>query len=459
VVILGAGCAGLTAALAIARRGVEVLVLEREAVPGGLACGVTADGVYFDKGPHIIHSRDPRQIEELRALAGPQLREIQRSISIKYLGRYFRFPLAIGEVLRQLPRTTVLRAGLSFLWHRTVGKLRRPAQENTETVLVRSYGRTLYRIFFEDYITNVWGIPPRRFSPAFARTRIPRMNLRELLSRLALTRRAAAGQVDTEEFVEKVEGSLYTTVRGFAPVAERMVEAIEELGGQVLLNAPVTALSMEGTRAVAVEYRAGDQLHRVPCRGVINTLPLRVLAPLMAPECPPAVGQAAAGLSYRAMVFVGLVASRAPILPSALLYIRDQPFNRVSELGLLGFPEPISGGAALVAEITCDTSDAFWRDDDLATTAVIDGLVENELLRPEEVVASHVYRVEHGYPIYLLGYEQRLATVLDFFAASPNMESAGRQGRFAYVNMHIAMKMADEAVERLLAKLGLSGHE
>lgn len=453
VVVLGAGCAGLMAGLTASRRGLPVLVLEKEAQPGGLAVGVTVDGTYYDKGPHIFHSRDQRLVDEIRSLVGNELREIQRTISIKYFGRYFRFPLALGEVLGQLPRATVLRAGMSFLWHRTLGSLPRPPVETTETVLVRSYGRTLYRIFFEEYIRNVWGIPAGAFSPQFATTRIPRMSVLELLSRFAPGRGSTRAAVDTSQFVEKVEGTLYSTPRGFAPIAERMLEAIEALGGKVELGAEATRVRMQGGRAVEVEYRTREGSLTSPCHGLVNTLPLRVVTPLLDPQPSERIRQAAEGLGYRAMVFVGLVVRRSPVLPSALLYIRDQPFNRVSDLGQLGFPAPLAGGSAVVAEITCDPSDTIWRDQELAKKTVLEGLAANGLLSPDEVAEAHVYRAEHAYPIYRLGFEDKLEAILDFFGRSSNMETTGRQGCFAYVNMHIAMTMGAEAVQRLLDKL------
>jgi protoporphyrinogen oxidase len=65
----------------------------------------------------------------------------------------------------------------------------------------------------------------------------------------------------------------------------------------------------------------------------------------------------------------------------------------------------------------------------------------------------HVFRAQHSYPIYTLHYEDHLARLLEFFGALSNMETAGRQGRFAYINTHVAMKMGYEAADRLMAKL------
>lgn len=59
VVILGAGPAGLTAAYELSNLGVECVVLEQDAVVGGLARTVEYNGFRFDIGGHrfaVAHS-------------------------------------------------------------------------------------------------------------------------------------------------------------------------------------------------------------------------------------------------------------------------------------------------------------------------------------------------------------------------------------------------------------------
>ncbi|MHC8497508.1 MAG: FAD-dependent oxidoreductase, partial [Actinomycetes bacterium] len=62
VVVVGAGLAGLSAAMRLVGAGRRVTVLEREAVPGGRAGRLdvpTADGTYrFDTGPTVLTMPD-----------------------------------------------------------------------------------------------------------------------------------------------------------------------------------------------------------------------------------------------------------------------------------------------------------------------------------------------------------------------------------------------------------------
>ncbi|HVE64054.1 MAG TPA: phytoene desaturase family protein [Mycobacteriales bacterium] len=58
VVIVGAGLAGLSAALRLAGAGREVTVLERESVPGGRAGRLSDSGFEFDTGPTVLTMPD-----------------------------------------------------------------------------------------------------------------------------------------------------------------------------------------------------------------------------------------------------------------------------------------------------------------------------------------------------------------------------------------------------------------
>ncbi|MEO8106584.1 MAG: FAD-dependent oxidoreductase, partial [Actinomycetes bacterium] len=58
VVVIGAGFAGLSAALRLAGSGRSVTMLERAAVPGGRAGVISDAGYRFDNGPTVLTMPD-----------------------------------------------------------------------------------------------------------------------------------------------------------------------------------------------------------------------------------------------------------------------------------------------------------------------------------------------------------------------------------------------------------------
>jgi protoporphyrinogen oxidase len=438
----------------LTKRGYRVVLLERADHVGGLAGGVRLNSNTYEYGPHTFHTTDPEILNDITSLMGDALIPYNRTIKIKFLNDYFKFPLAIRDVLFKLPLPTVIHAGLSFVWHFVTGSIWRPRVETSETLLKRYYGNVLYELFFKTYITAVWGITPAEFSPSFARERIPRMNILEFLDKLRTHAQNRMGRVvKTEGFVEKVEGNLYTTPQGFSLITQRMADAVTQRGGHVELNADVTRIVCDATRVRAVEYTQAGQRKQIECAGAINTLPLNEAALMVQPLPDARVVQSARALKFRALVFVGLLVRKDRVLPSSFMYFRQHSFNRISDLAQFGFHIQPAGSTLLVAEISCDVDDRAWSDETFAKQAVLDDLIAEKLLARDEVIEMHVFRAQHAYPIYTLNYEEHLARLLTFFGDTANLETAGRQGRFAYINTHIAMKMGHEAADRLMAKL------
>jgi 1-hydroxycarotenoid 3,4-desaturase len=94
VLLVGAGIGGLTAALALAARGVPVRVLEAASHPGGKAGVVEVDGVTIETGPSVLTL--PDVFARVFARAGRRLDEV---IDLRRLDPGFRYRYADGAVL------------------------------------------------------------------------------------------------------------------------------------------------------------------------------------------------------------------------------------------------------------------------------------------------------------------------------------------------------------------------
>ena len=109
------------------------------------------NGNVYEYGPHIFHTTDPEVLADVQRIAGHVLIPFHKTIKIKFLGKYFAFPLAIRDVIFKLPVRTVAHAALSFAWHFVSGGVAgERGMVNSEKVLQRYYGDVLYRIFGRD---------------------------------------------------------------------------------------------------------------------------------------------------------------------------------------------------------------------------------------------------------------------------------------------------------------------
>jgi 1-hydroxycarotenoid 3,4-desaturase len=85
-VVIGAGIAGLVAAVELARRGVTVTVVERAEAPGGKMREVAVDGARLDAGPTVFTMR--WVFDEIFAAAGTSLASHLRLQPVEVLARH-----------------------------------------------------------------------------------------------------------------------------------------------------------------------------------------------------------------------------------------------------------------------------------------------------------------------------------------------------------------------------------
>jgi protoporphyrinogen oxidase len=93
VVILGGGPAGLTAAYELSNLGIECVVLERDAVVGGLARTVEHKGFRFDIGGHRFYTKVSLVQQMWRDILGDDFLTCKRLSRIYYKSRFFQYPL------------------------------------------------------------------------------------------------------------------------------------------------------------------------------------------------------------------------------------------------------------------------------------------------------------------------------------------------------------------------------
>jgi hydroxysqualene dehydroxylase len=104
VAIIGAGWAGLTAALVLARAKQPVVLLEAAAVPGGRARTVEIDGARLDNGQHILVGSCRHALAQMRAVGVNPILALH-PVPFRLLMRR-RVPGAAPETFLLAPRST-----------------------------------------------------------------------------------------------------------------------------------------------------------------------------------------------------------------------------------------------------------------------------------------------------------------------------------------------------------------
>lgn len=430
VIIMGGGPAGLAAGYALSKKGQRVTILEKEKQVGGISKTVEENGYRFDLGGHRFFTK----IDEVEELWDDVLEEEfllrPRLSRIYYRGKFFDYPIKPFNALSGLGIYESVLIVCSYIKAKI--KPVKP-EESFEDWVVNRFGRRLFDHFFKSYTEKVWGISTVELKAEWAAQRIQGLSL------LSAVTNALLKQVRKNKIKTLIDEFHYPRL-GPGQMYESMARAISESGGQVLLNAQVTRIKMEGEKAVAVSYTdsAGMEI-QLEAEHFISSLPLRDFLNSLNPIYNPEVVQAGNLLKYREFLSVNLALNKEFLFPDNWIYVhspevklgRVQNFKQWSPAMV-----PEEGCSSLGLEYFCNEGDELWssKDEDLIAMAVEEisriGLIDKDIVK-----CGWVIRVPKAYPVYDDDYQQAMPIIKPFLDSLENMQTIGRNGLHRYNNM------------------------
>ena len=433
VAVLGGGPAGLTAAYALMREGVDVTVFEATDMVGGISQTARYKGFRFDIGGHRFFTKIKPVQDMWDEVLQDEFLTVPRLSRIYYDGKFFDYPLKPMNALFGLGIFRAIALVLSYL----KAHLRpSPVEENFEQWVTNRFGKKLYETFFKTYTEKVWGIPCTEIRAEWAAQRIKGLSLaRAILSAASLNKRSTDIKTLINEF-------RYPRL-GPGQMWEMTAEAIEKNGGRVLMEHRVTGVEVEGDRAIAVVATGPDGDMRMEADHVISSLDVRGLVRCIRPSPPDAIVSAGEGLRYRDFLVVALIVDQKDLFPDNWIYIHSPgvKVGRIQNFGnwsphLLGNPEQ----SCLGMEYFCFEGDGLWNSSDeqlidLARKEVGElGLADPSLVRDGAVV-----RMPKAYPIYDGEYREHLDRIRDYIDPIRNLHPVGRNGMHKYNNQDHSM--------------------
>ena len=446
VVIIGAGPAGLTAAYCLHKHGVASVILEADDVVGGISRTAERDGWRFDIGGHRFFTK----VAEVEALWHEILPDEDfllrpRKSRIYYGGKYFDYPLKVGNVLRNLGPIEAVRCVLSYVWVR----IHPPKdQSNFEGWVAARFGWRLYRTFFKTYTEKLWGVDADQIQADWAAQRIKNLSFLTAVTNALLPSR---GKTDVTSLIEEFQYPKY----GPGMMWEVCREKVEASGSTVHMRTGVTRVRHADGGAFEVEATGPDgAAHIFACTDVISSMPITELVQAMDPPAPDEVLRAATGLSFRDFITVALVVPEAEVpWNDNWIYVHD-PAVGVGRIQNFGSWSPYlvkEGRNVLGLEYFVFEGDGMWTmaDDDLVELAKkelgILGLVE-----PDRVEAGYVVRMPKAYPTYDETYRANVDVLRGWLGEhTPNVHPVGRNGMFRYNNQDHSMFTALLTVENI----------
>ncbi|WP_026296461.1 hydroxysqualene dehydroxylase HpnE [Thioalkalivibrio sp. ALgr1] len=275
VVVLGAGWAGLTAALTLARAGIAVHLIEAAATAGGRARSLNRDGAELDNGQHVLVGACHATLEQLRSVGT----DPERAFAALPFGLRMHAPGRPHPAFGLEPRSPRLPALARGLWQSLAGTalhrrlpallgaasiLHRPLDEDLdvlEWLQARHQPDTLIRQLWEPLCLAVMNTPTRSASAQIFQN----------VLRLALNH----GPDDARLLIPtRPLGSLYP---------EPALRELRERGATIETGRRIVAIESGGTEA---RYQLRDRNHRVTHANAVILATAPSAAARLLPEAP-----------------------------------------------------------------------------------------------------------------------------------------------------------------------------
>lgn len=444
-VIIGGGPAGLTAAYQLVKLGHKPVVLEKDAILGGIARTEEYKGYRFDMGGHRFFTK-VKEVEEMwQEVLGGEFLIRPRLSRIFYKGRFFSYPLKPGNALKQLGLLESAAILLSYIrWNLFPYR----EEETFEQWVTNRFGKRLFETFFKSYTEKVWGVSTKELKAEWAAQRIKSLSLKTaVLSMFLKPRKTITTLIEQFKYPRLGPGMMW----------EAVGRRIEEAGGEVRKKCDVVSVRREGERVTGVIVRDSEGRESlIEGTDFITSMPLTELVKKLTPDPPADVIHAGASLKYRDFLTVCVIVDQPQLFADNWIYIHDPSVHvgRIQNFKNWS-PDMVADESktSLGLEYFCTQGDALWSspDDELIDLAKKE-LDKIGLARAADVSDACVYRVPKCYPIYDDDYGQQLPVLRNYIKGMQNLQSVGRAGMHRYNNQDHSMLAAMFAVRN--AELG-----
>lgn len=243
--VLGGGALGLTAALRLVQRGEEVVLYEREPIPGGLAAGFRVGSSYLEKFYHHLFRSDTSAIAMIEELGlGDKLVWPRPVTSTLIGGQPHQLDSALS-LLRFSPLAFIdrLRLGFALLYLRREPNYHRLEHTTAEAWIRKYMGERVFEVLWRPLLRSKFGDRASEIAmPWFwARTHFRSTSLGYLRG-------------------------------GFQQLYDGLVAAIEAVGGTTCFSTEVQAIAPQSDGTFLIRTARGEERFD----RVVSTLPTKL---------------------------------------------------------------------------------------------------------------------------------------------------------------------------------------
>ena len=400
-VILGAGVAGLGAAMKARELGREAVIFEARNATGGLLDNFTIDGFRFDHAVHLSFATE----EKVREIFDQTHYHTHPAESFCFdQDRWLKHP--IQNNLSPLPAADKVELIKSFL-----SRPEMQAEDNYESWLRHQYGDGIAERYPIRYTRKYWATPAKQLSTSWIGNRMRRAELDEILYG------AFSAETPNTYYTKEMR---YPKAGGYKAFIQPLIEAAN-------IRLVHRAVSVDAQRKI-VTFANGIQ---VKYRQLVSTLPLPVMTNILV-HASQAVIDAAGRLQATSIDLVS-VAFNKPLVKDLWFYIYDEDVlaSRAYSPSVKAAENAPAGCSSLQFEIySRGTSSRF--DAQQLKDNTLHALKKMGIADEQDIIFMDHRFLAYGNVIFDKNMEEDRSTVLAWLEQA-GIASCGRFGEWDYL--------------------------
>jgi protoporphyrinogen oxidase len=445
IAIIGGGLTGLSAALRLKEANLpgvsEIVILEEQDYPGGLFQSTNQNGYWWDNGVFCF-----LQSNYLCQLFPDLFRPPEDIAQKAWLkGGICDFPIAKSLLLKE-SKFALLGCAFDYLYSYIRCTLGWDGDNLHDWLRYRLMSYLLKLSQLETYVTKLQGLPPTKLSPRLGELRL--RNVHEITRPGRMLSAIFASPRKIKEMKIKSDPVVYPYGGGVGKISWKLAELCQTKGIRMVYGAQVKELIREDTGGVTIHYdsSAGPAVYHSDF--AISTIPLEELVSAYKPPLSEESRAYARQLEYMDLKLIFLVVKRPLIFHKFFILYSLEDHHPWKRLVSLAHP---SGLNTVTIEIAFNPK-VNRLDDDVEDQVIKQLTEELKLFEAEEIILRHSKIVRRAYPIYSLGFEEKVDAIIKE-VESERVQLAGRQGRFLYVTTPGAVQSAIEAADRIVQSI------
>jgi protoporphyrinogen oxidase len=434
--ILGAGLSGISLAYLLQedQRVGSIELLEMAGKPGGLCRSYPFAGINCDVGPHIIFSKNAEVLDLMVRLLGDNVHKLRRSSKIFHDGRFIKYPFENELSALSAPeRDYCLNSFLNNPYETY-------APESMLAFFLATFGEGITNLYLRPYNEKIW-----KFDPAFMDTqmvdRIPKPPREDIIK--------SAQGVATEGYVHQ----LYFHYPKHGGIQSLLDAFLKQLGSKVAIHTDAAVRQVvKLANGWEIQTAGGGKTF---CDRLVSTLPVCDLIPMLQPEAPEEVRQAAGNLKFNSIAICLIHVTRDRLGDNLSVNVADKQilFHRITKLDFLQPEDVRDGTARFMVDVTYRAGDQISQlSDGELLDRVVEDMARLKFIDDAGVVQSRqILRQKHAYVIYDLHHRKNMKTLREFCESRLGMTLHGRFGEFDYLNMDAVIERSMKRAKEILA--------